>query len=59
MDKLHVELTRFWQILDCIPDRISGWLQPAVKPVLKFKQVCGTAGASSIPYSLSLTCKIG
>jgi cytochrome P450 len=25
-------------IIDCIPDRISGWLQPAAKSVLKFKQ---------------------
>jgi hypothetical protein len=25
--------------MDCIPDRITSWLQPAAKSLLKFKQV--------------------
>ncbi|KAH6881768.1 cytochrome P450 [Alternaria rosae] len=35
---IATQLPMILPILDCIPDRISGWLQPAVKPVLKFKQ---------------------
>lgn len=32
------------QIMSSIPDRITGWLQPAAKTMLKFKQVRGTEG---------------
>jgi hypothetical protein len=41
--------------MNSIPDRITGWLQPAAKTVLKFKQVSGTAFRTCLSANGSFT----